>query len=669
MDRTIGKKYKLIEVVGEGGMNTVYKAENLETGDLVAIKILKGDFNKDQEVVKRFHLESEAIQKLNHDNIVKVLDIGEENGEHYIVMELLKTQTLKNVIEANEKYFNNIDIVYMSLQILRGIQKAHDNNIVHRDIKPQNILIDKDGKLKVSDFGIARVVDSDTMENLKDAIGSVHYASPEQSRGSIVDERSDIYSFGIVLYELATGRLPFDGDSAISIALKHTKSQMVDPCHLNLNLNPSIDLIIKKCIQKEPAQRFQTINELIDLFEEIRKNPDKELGPEFSELFVVPTETIDMKSIAPFLDGEKEEKNKVEVLEERNKVNFVPMLITMTAAVLVGFLVLAFIFIKPNKEVENMKPFELDDLVGMNFTEASTLLASKRLNIEQIATEYNEEVGVNRIISQIPHAGAVVKEGTTVKVRVSLGKEEYVVPKLYGLSIQEAKVKLNNARIKFKLEEEYSKEDIGTVTKQWPKQGTILAKDEEVIITMSLGSEPEMHIMPALRGMHLDSATKKLTSVNLIVGETEYSYDDTVEKDYVLWQSISPNVSVEENTVVNLRVSRGKQSDEEAEDEEADARDDEDEENEGKSSSSSDEENNDSALDDNTEGEDEDDGEDGSEGETNNNDDSDENPSSGEEEKPSEDDSMNESENSVDRIDDSDNTDSNDFDEPTVEDL
>ncbi len=565
MDKTIDNKYKLIEVVGEGGMNTVYKAEDLESGDLVAIKVLKGEFNDDKDVVKRFHIESEAIQQLNHENIVKVLDIGEEDGNHYIVMELLKPHTLKDVINTNEKYFNNEDIVDMSLQILNGIKKAHDYNIVHRDIKPQNILIDEKGLLKVSDFGIARVVNSNTMQNMRDAIGSVHYASPEQSRGSVVDERSDIYSFGIVLYELATGRLPFDGDSAISIAIKHTKNTMVDPCHLNLNLNPSIQLIIKKCIQKEPSQRFQTIEEIINLFEEIKKNPDEELGDEFSELFVVPTETIDMNSIAPFLDGDKEMKNRVDVSEEKNKINIIPMIITVSAAILIGLLVLALIFFKPNQDVEKIKPFKLDKVVGMNFTEANTLLASKRLNVVQKDAKYDDEVPVNCIISQLPKAGAMIQEGKSVEVVVSLGKKEFKVPKLEGLAVQEAKIILNNEDIPYDVEEEFSEEELGTVTKQWPKEGAILGENQSVKLTMSLGEEPESHVMPSLHGMHLDTATNTLTGLNIIVGVTQYEYDDTVEKDYVMWQSISPNVSVKENTVVNLKVSKGKEPKEEGE--------------------------------------------------------------------------------------------------------
>ncbi|MDO4772623.1 MAG: Stk1 family PASTA domain-containing Ser/Thr kinase [Bacillota bacterium] len=558
MNKTIDKRYKLIEVVGEGGMNTVYKAEDLRTGELVAIKILNGEFNKDEEVVKRFHLESEAIQKLNHDNIVKVFDIGEEGGQNYIVMELLKPHTLKEVISSSEKYFNNEDIVHMSLQILRGIKNAHDNKIVHRDIKPQNILIDEEGRLKVSDFGIARVVNSDTMHNLRDAIGSVHYASPEQSRGSIVDERSDIYSFGIVLYELSTGRLPFDGDSAIAIALKHTKNRMVDPSHLNLNLNPSIELIIKKCIQKEPSQRFQSVEEIIELFEELKKNPDEELGKEFSQLFVVPTETIDMNSIAPYLDGEKEDKNRVDVSEDKNKINMVPMIITVSAAILIGILVLAFIFVTPNRKVESMRPFELDDLEGMSYTEASELLASKRLRIEQIEAVHHDEIKANHIISQIPKAKAIVQEGKTIKVKVSLGKKEAKAPKLVGLSIQEAKVQLRNEDISFEIEEEYAKEKKGTVTKQWPREGSKLGKNDKVTLTVSLGSEPKMHLMPSLTGMHLDLATKTLANLNMVVGSTEYEFDNNFRKDVVIWQSISPNVSVEENTVVNLKISKGR---------------------------------------------------------------------------------------------------------------
>ncbi len=556
MDRTINNRYELLEIIGEGGMNTVYKAEDKETGNLVAIKILKSEFNDDEDVIKRFHMESEAIQNLDHENVVKVLDVGVDGDDHFLVMELLKLQTLKDVITENTVYFNNEDIINMSLQILSGIKIAHEKNIVHRDIKPQNILIDDDGNLKVSDFGIARVASSNTMKNTKDAIGSVHYASPEQARGSVVDKRSDIYSFGILLYELATGRLPFEGDTVVSIALKHTRGDVVDPCYLNLNLNPSIEAIIKRCIQKEPSQRFQTVDEIIDLFKILEENPNEELGPEHKELLIVPLDTINMSSVSPFLDGEKETKNNVEVTEVKQKLNILPMVITVVSAVAIAAMILFLTFWKPFRDTESAKPFELPNVVGQNFTEASELLVNKKLNVEKTDAVNDDKIPKNAIISQIPAAGAKVKAGQTVKVVVSLGKFEILAPKLIGETLERARVAAHNEGLEIKVEKEFSKKPQGIVIKQEPKDGEPV-KDGLVVVTISLGEESGTQIMPNLYEKSRDHAVNTLSELKLIVGVIEPEYHETIGEGFITWQSVASGAEVSEGTMINMKISLG----------------------------------------------------------------------------------------------------------------
>lgn len=557
MNRTISNRYELLEIIGEGGMNTVYKAEDTKTGELVAIKILKREFNEDEDVIKRFHMESEAIQQLEHENIVKVLDVGVDGTDHYLVMELLKLKTLKDVVTETKIYFNNEDIINMSLQILKGIKVAHDNKIIHRDIKPQNILIDENGVLKVSDFGIARVATSDTMKNTKDAIGSVHYASPEQSRGSVVDERSDIYSFGILLYELSTGRLPFEGDTAISIALKHTRGDIVEPKHLNLNLNPSIAQIIKKCIQRDSARRFESVSEIISLFEALKQNPNEPLSDDYKELIIPPADTINMNGIAPFLDGEKEEKNKVQVSEVKQKFNLVPMIVTVASAFLVGIMILFLIFWRSGKELDAVKPFELPDVVGKNFTEASEMLIGKRLNVEKTDAVFDDKIPENAIISQIPKAGATVKEGQTVKVVVSLGKDEKIVPKLVGETLEQARVNARNAGLEIKVEKEFNEKKQGTVIKQDPKEGKP-APEGIVTLTVSLGEEAGMQIMPELVKKTRDYAVNSLKELKLVVGVIEPIYDDNIAEGEITWQSVIAGAEVSEGTVINMKVSLGK---------------------------------------------------------------------------------------------------------------
>lgn len=556
--KILSARYKLLEVVGNGGMSVVYKAEDLKTNTLVAIKVLKEEFLEDEDVIRRFHMESEAIGKLDDEHVVKVLDVGVDENDNYIVMELLKPDTLQDIIKKNKRFFDNSEIIDMSLQILRGIQTAHQNDIIHRDIKPQNILIDENGVLKVSDFGIARVASRNTLKNTKDAMGSVHYASPEQSRGSLVDKRSDIYSFGILLYELATNRLPFQGDTAISIALKHSRSDVVNPSYINLNLNLSIEAIILKAMQKEPCHRFQSVDEIIELFEELEKDPELDLTKD-ERLFVENcTDTIDMAAVKPFLRAEvRDQMNRVEVSEEKAKVSVIPMVIAAVSAVLIAAIILLFIFWTPFRDAESAKPFQLENLVNMSFSEASDLLSKKNVKLEKTDAVHHSDIGKNKIISQIPDAGATIKDGSTVKVVVSLGKNEVTVPELKNLSLDEAKVKAKNEGLNLKVEKEFSDKKQGTIIKQSPESGAKLETGEVITVYVSLGKESKTIMMPNLVGKTSDDAMKIIKEHKLIIGMVESEHSDTMAEGLVTFQSVSAGMDIAEGSIVSLKLSLG----------------------------------------------------------------------------------------------------------------
>lgn len=559
--KILSGRYQLLEVVGNGGMSVVYKAEDLKTNTLVAIKVLKEEFLEDEDVIKRFHMESEAIGKLDNPHVVKVLDVGVDEADNYIVMELLKPDTLQDIIKKNKRFFDNAEIINMALQILRGIQAAHQNEIIHRDIKPQNILIDENGVLKVSDFGIARVATRNTLRNTKDAMGSVHYASPEQSRGSLVDKRSDIYSFGILLYELATNRLPFQGDTAISIALKHSRSDVVNPSYINLNLNPSIEAVVLKAMQKEPCNRFQSVDEIIGLFEELEKDPALDLTKDERLSIDNSTDTIDMAAVQPFLKREGvESKNRVEVSETKEKVSIIPMVIAAVSAVMIAAIILLFLFWTPFRDAESAKPFKLENLVNMSFSEASDLMSKKNVKLEKTDAVHNTDIEKNKIISQIPEAGSTIKEGMTVKVVVSLGKNEVTVPDLKNLSLDEAKVRAGNEGLKLKVDNEFSEKKRGTVIKQVPEQGEKIQAGAVINVTISLGKESGTISMPSLIGRSSDEAMKMIADMKLIVGLVESEHSEGIPEGMISYQSVNAGTEIPEGSIVNLKLSLGPKS-------------------------------------------------------------------------------------------------------------
>ncbi len=558
--RKLADRYEIIERIGDGGMSTVYRGQCHVLNRPVAIKILKDEFVDDKVFVDRFDQEAKSAASIQHANIVNVFDVGVEDDIHYIVMELLSARTLKDFIQEQSVYLSTKEIARIGLQIAEALQVAHDKGIVHRDIKPQNILMTEDGHLKVADFGIARAATRSTMINTKEAIGSVHYSSPEQSRGSVVDKRTDIYSLGILLYELATGRVPFEGDTPIAVALKHLKENPVPPHLINVHLNPALERLILKCISKEPINRYQNVFEIIEVLEKLQRNPEEEVvvAEPVKEEATFATKGLpklpEDSYADPYLEinGEDDEK--------ASKIAIKPLFIVAAIlGVVVALAMLAATFdvpLQPIKQQENY--FELISIEKMDYADAVEALAEKNLTLEVTERRYSDELAKEQIISQHPKEGTMVKPGQEIAVVVSNGPKLEELPNLQGKTIEEANVILGNIGAKLgKTDKEISTIEENLIISQDPIAGTAIQKGAIVNIVISSGEEVATVAMPDLKGKSKDEALQLLTQNNLVFGEIGTEYSETVKEDYVISQSVEVGTELDEKSIVDFVISLG----------------------------------------------------------------------------------------------------------------
>src|SRR6056297_436567 len=365
----LGNRYEIIKKIGEGGMARVYKAKDNLLNRYVAIKVLKSELNNDLDFVNKFDKEAKAAASLSHPNIVNVYDVGEDDGVKYIVMELLEGTTLKDIILSDPEYLDNNEIIDIAYQIASALEHAHENSIIHRDIKPENVIIDNNNSVKVADFGIARAVTTSTIVTTKRVLGSVHYSSPEQARGGVVDKRTDIYSLGILIYELATKRLPFDGDSEISIALQHIKGQVLNPSEINENLSPGLEKIILKSIRKNPEERYSSAFELLSDLDKAMRRLDDEIV-----LDEVSIENSETKYLPEIEDGDfmsKRLKKKPRNKNTHKKPSVFSIMVVILVALILTlgvFTIMSFEDISQRLENETV---EVPDVVGMEAVEGS----------------------------------------------------------------------------------------------------------------------------------------------------------------------------------------------------------------------------------------------------------------------------------------------------------
>ena len=552
--RVLGNRYEMIKKIGNGGMATVYKATDLVLKRYVAVKILRDEFTTDDEFIKRFETEAQSAARLTHPNIVSIFDVGVDNGIYYIVMELIQGKTLKEIITEERGPLPWKWSVNVAIQIASALEMAHKNNIIHRDIKPHNIIITEDGIAKVTDFGIAKAVSNSTITAFGTTIGSVHYFSPEHARGGYTDAKSDLYSLGVVMYEMVTGKVPFDADTPVSVALKHMQEEPVPPIEENPNLPESINQIILKALKKDPMLRYQTSTEMLQDLRMALKNPN---GDFVSNDDYDPTARTQRISTEELEREQRKQKNN----KKQNKfVGFIKKhkkLSTFLGLVILFFLAFGGTILFLN--VTNPKEVSLPNVVGLSKEEAQKTIEDLKLKFEIESEEYNAEVEKDCIISQDPTYTEKynnVKEGSTVKVVISKGAEKTTVPKVIGMQEDEAVKALEEAKLKAEIVEETSKKvEEGYVISQETDANTEANAGDTVKIHVSTGTGIKQVTMIDVKGKTEADAKTTLEKLGLVVniGSSE---DKSKDNGVVLTQSIEVGKVIDEGTTVTITVNK-----------------------------------------------------------------------------------------------------------------
>ena len=543
--KIIGNRYEIIEKIGNGGMATVYKAKCHVLNRYVAIKVLKDEFTTDEEFIKRFNTEAQSAASLTHPNIVSIYDVGNEGNIYYIVMELIQGKTLKEIISEDGalpwKWSINI-----AIQIASALEIAHKNNIIHRDIKPHNIIITEDGIAKVTDFGIAKAVSNSTITAFGTTIGSVHYFSPEHARGGYTDAKSDLYSLGVVMYEMLTGRVPFDADTPVSVALKHMQEKPVEPIKLNPSIPFAVNQIIMKAMQKEANLRYDSATEMLRDLTASLKNPE---GNFVENRNFDSGKTQRIPTINPEkLDSNKKRKNQKEKKKKAALLS-ISLVCLIILSILGGYLLVSSMFKSP-------KNIEVPDIVGLTIDEAKEKLQEQELSYEIIDQVYNKDVEEGKIISQDPEHGIKTVKDKPVKVTVSKGAETVIVPKVAGKTLKEAQNDLEKLSLKVEVIEETSqKVEEGIIISQDPKENTKIDVGETVKITVSKGTGIKKIAVPSVISEEEETAKKELTEQGFEV-DVVYEEDRSKDNGTVLKQSLDVGKTVDEKTKIIITVNK-----------------------------------------------------------------------------------------------------------------
>jgi serine/threonine-protein kinase len=531
-------KYEIVELIGQGGMAKVYKAVDNRLHRNVAVKVLKEEFADNEQFLKKFLREARADAKLTHPNIVNVYDVGTEGGVYYIVMEYVDGDTLKRYIKS-KKHMSPKETVEMVLAIAAGLSHAHKNGIIHRDIKPHNILLTSYKTPKIADFGIARAITSSTMSATEEALGSVHYVSPEQARGGFLDERSDLYSLGIMMYEMLTGELPYDGDSPVAIALKHVQNNVPSPKDKIKIIPDGLNQVVLNLTRRKPDDRYQNAEELIA---DIRKLA-VDLYAEIKPTYILKDYSVEKE---PPHTGIVKKISRSPLYTTKTKLLFAGAIVVFIGVLL--FAVLNDYF---------AKKVSVPDLSAMTYDQAVVELGKLDLKYQVSSRQSSNDVEKDYIISQYPEAGETVRVNTVVKLVVSNGPNLIEVPDVTDLYEKEATSKLTNAgftvsQIIYEYNDDY---ELGKVYQQNPSAGLEVKEGSSITIYVSKGKDTV--IMPKLTGYSLSEAKSLIAQSGLIYGEVSYEPSSTYDKDIVMSQSPSAYAAVDKNTRVNLVVSLG----------------------------------------------------------------------------------------------------------------
>ena len=551
--RVVGNRYEILEKIGNGGMATVYKAQDQVLKRYVAVKVLREEFTTDEEFIRRFNTEAQSAASLAHPNIVSIYDVGTEGNIYYIVMELIQGKTLKEIINEDGvlPWKWSLDI---AMQIASALEVAHKNNIVHRDIKPHNIIITEDGVAKVTDFGIAKAVSNSTITAFGTTIGSVHYFSPEHARGGFTDSKSDLYSLGVVMYEMLTGRVPFDADTPVSIALKHMQEKPVEPIKLNPAIPYSVNKIIMKAMEKDLNLRYQSATEMLKDLNMALKNPDGDFVKTSSNDMAY-TQRIDTISEEVLKKENRAETTKKENKKEGFFKKYPAAKYVLIVVLVILIPVIGFFGTQAILNAGRGKDVSLPNFANMTREEAEAKAKEAKITLD-ITEEFSSDVEEGKVISQDPPylEGYVVKENSTVKVVISKGENIKIVPKVTGMAREEAEQAIETEELKVEvIEEASSKVEAGYVIKQEPEADKEVNAGETVKIYVSTGIK--QITMEHVIGKAEDEAKKTLTDLGFevnVVYEEDTSKDDGV----VLKQSLDVGEIVDEGTKVTLTVNK-----------------------------------------------------------------------------------------------------------------
>lgn len=554
----IGNRYKIQEKIGNGGMATVYKALDQILNRYVAVKVLREEFTTDEEFIKRFNAEAQSAARLIHPNIVSVYDVGQEYNIYYIVMELIQGKTLKQIIEE-DGHLSWKWAVNIAIQIASALEMAHKNNIIHRDIKPHNIMITEDGVAKVTDFGIAKAVSNSTITAFGTTLGSVHYFSPEHARGGYTDSKSDLYSLGVVMYEMVTGKVPFDADTPVSIALKHMQEEPVPPIKVNKEIPFAVNQIILKAMKKDPNERYQNASEMIKDLNIALKRPEGGFVEErnFEDSFTrrIPTVNVsDNRNGNIKSDNEEEKpKGKIATFFYNHPKTKVASIIALFVLIFVATLVITLTVINSSSP----KDVQIPNVVNLTQEEAKQKIEQLKLKFAY-KEEYSADVEAGHVISQDPQYinNYSVKEGSTVTVVISKGMEQTKVPKVIGMEYSKAESALNEAGLEVeKVEETSQKVEAGYVISQEIDANTEVQKGTKIKIHVSTGTGIKKVTVTSVIGKSSEEAKKILTDLKLEVNVVED--EDTSKSDgVVLKQSVDPGTSVEEGSAITITVNK-----------------------------------------------------------------------------------------------------------------
>ena len=561
--KLLGGRYEIIEKIGNGGMATVYRATDKVLKRDVAVKILRDEFTTDEEFIKRFEVEAQSAARLTHPNIVSIYDVGVEDNFNYIVMELIRGKTLKEIILEEKGPLPWKWSVNVAIQIASALETAHRNNIIHRDIKPHNIIITEDGIAKVTDFGIAKAVSNSTITAFGTTIGSVHYFSPEHARGGFTDAKSDLYSLGVVLYEMVTGKVPFDADTPVSVALKHMQEKPEEPIEVNPNVPMAVNKIIMKALQKDTNFRYQTATDMLEDLRKALKNPDGDFVDDEEYDPTAKTQVLHTEMYNNIRgdkrqneDSKKDGKFKAFIKRHKKLSIFIGLILLFTLSL--GGTMLAL-------NLTNPAEVDMPNVVGLSQDEAKQNIEEAKLVFEVASEEYNKDVPEGFVISQKAEddlgdftttpENKKVKEGSKVLVKISKGQEKTTVPNVEGKEKEEAIKMLEDAKLEVEVIEETSKTvQEGYVISQETDPDSEAFAGDTVKIHVSTGTGIKQVTVISVIGQ--DEATAKSNLENLGLKVNVSYIEATSNNGKVTAQSIDANKTVDEGTTITITVNQ-----------------------------------------------------------------------------------------------------------------